>query len=230
MLAESADTVGSQASLLGRLLTGDIQYGVAATAYVTRDLQEQCRFSDAGIAAYKYHHPRQRTATEHAVEFFNASRQALSFIGANLGNRHGLCGELITTSSVAMGSHRRAFFDEALLLLTCGAPPQPLAALVATVLANVYRAKLLSHHFSPGRRKTPLRPPCFSMRRTSVMHISRSTALHMSYTVSAAAATAVNASISTPVFPVTRATLSIWIRPASGSKPNVRSTLVNGSG
>src|SRR5215813_3668803 len=203
---------------------------MAATAHVSSDLQKQRRFSDAWVAAYEYNHTGQRAAAKDTVEFFHAGRQALSFISADLGDRHGSCRGPFTPTPVAVDFDRRAFLDKAAPLLTLRAPTKPLAALVATTLANVYRANFSSHHLSPGRRKTPLRPPCFSMRRMSVRHISRSTALHMSYTVSAATATAVKASISTPVLPVTRATLSISIRPASRSRPNVRSTLVSGSG
>ena len=49
--------------------------------------------------------------------------------------------------------------------------------------------------------KFPVLPPLFSTRTMSVMRISLSIGLHISYMVNAAAATAVNASISTPVRP-----------------------------
>src|SRR5687767_3162264 len=54
-------------------------------------------------------------------------------------------------------------------------------------------------HRAQGARYSPLRPPLFATRRTSVMRAPRSIALSMSYSVSAATDTAVSASISTPV-------------------------------
>src|SRR5262245_24339203 len=124
---------------------------MSAAAYVSSDLQEQRRFSDSGIAADEYDHPGQRTAAEHTVEFFNAGRQALSLISTDLSDRYGPCRGPLTPTPVAVGFHRRAFFDEATPLLTLGAPPKPFAALVATALANVYRANLSGHYLSPGR-------------------------------------------------------------------------------
>src|SRR5581483_4094950 len=50
-----------------------------------------------------------------------------------------------------------------------------------------------------GARYSPLRPPLFATRRTSVSFAPRSTALSMSYRVRPATVTAVSASISTPV-------------------------------
>src|SRR2546422_5379982 len=102
MLGYGANTVGSQASLLGRFLAGDIQYVMAAAAYVSSDLQEQRRFSDAGIATDEYHHSGQRTAAEHTVEFFNAGRQALSFISADLSDRDRPCRGPLTPTPVAV--------------------------------------------------------------------------------------------------------------------------------
>jgi hypothetical protein len=49
--------------------------------------------------------------------------------------------------------------------------------------------------------QSPDFPPCFSSTFTLVIVIPRSTALHMSYTVSSPTCTAVSASISTPVRP-----------------------------
>ena len=51
------------------------------------------------------------------------------------------------------------------------------------------------------RTQDPVFPPCFSSRRVYSITMPRSTALHMSYSVSAATEAAVNASISTPVCP-----------------------------
>src|SRR5260370_1213891 len=50
-----------------------------------------------------------------------------------------------------------------------------------------------------SRRKSPLFPPVFSTRYNSAISMLLSSALHMSYTVRAAAAAATSASISTPV-------------------------------
>src|SRR5262249_24617361 len=55
-----------------------------------------------------------------------------------------------------------------------------------------------------GRVNSPLLPPTLCSSSTLPMLIARSTALHMSYTVKAATAAAVSASISTPVRLVTR--------------------------
>src|SRR5918996_3894661 len=110
---------------------------MTATADVPSDLQEQRRFSDAGVTAYQYDHPGQHAAAEHAVQLFNSTRQALSFVSADLGDCHWPCRGLAIPTLVAVAFHRRAFFDEAAPLLTLGTPPQPLTALIATALANV---------------------------------------------------------------------------------------------
>ena len=61
------------------------------------------------------------------------------------------------------------------------------------------------------------------------MAMPRSTALHMSYSVKAAMLAAVNASISTPVRPVTRhsAVMRTW---SGGSGSNSMDTRLKGSG
>src|SRR6185436_18238765 len=71
-----------------------------------------------------------------------------------------------------------------------------------------------------GRTNSPLLPPALCSNSTSPMLMPRSTALHMSYTVSAATAAAVRASISTPVRDVTRtvARISSCARSISRSK------------
>src|SRR5688572_20076679 len=64
-------------------------------------------------------------------------------------------------------------------------------------------------HRAQGARYSPLRPPLFATRRTSVMRAPRSIALSMSYSVRAAIDTAVSASISTPVCAVVATVASI---------------------
>ena len=64
-------------------------------------------------------------------------------------------------------------------------------------------------------------PPSFLSRRTSMISMPRSTALHMSYTVRHATLAAVSASISIPVLPVTPQVVVTWMptRP-SGRSPS----------
>ena len=85
---------------------------------------------------------------------------------------------------------------------------------------------MTGHRAAPARSKVR-RPPCLESRRTSEMQMSVDTALHMSYTVRAATLTAVSASISTPVFPVVRASLCILTEALSGSRTSRTPTLLS---
>jgi len=72
----------------------------------------------------------------------------------------------------------------------------------------------------PARDQPPLFPPAFASSRRSLISMPLLAALHMSYTVSAATAAAVSASISTPVGPVQRAsahTPTLWLPGSSRS-------------
>ena len=70
-----------------------------------------------------------------------------------------------------------------------------------TQLSSQRRSRL-GYSDSPRSHK-PVLPPSFFSRRTSMISMPRSTALHMSYTVRHATLAAVSASISMPVLPVT---------------------------
>src|SRR5207253_2577669 len=85
-------------------------------------------------------------------------------------------------------------------------------------------------NLSHGRMHSPLLPPALCSNLTLPMLIARSTALHMSYTVSAATAAAVRASISTPVRLLTRTVARISRRARSISRSKVMSTPLIGSG
>src|SRR5215467_5019510 len=70
-------------------------------------------------------------------------------------------------------------------------------------------------HLHGALMNSPDLPPTLRSSSTWPMLMPRSTALHMSYTVSAATAAAVKASISTPVRPVTRTVARISSTPSS---------------
>src|SRR5579864_6214618 len=80
------------------------------------------------------------------------------------------------------------------------------------------------------RTNSPLLPPALCNSSILVSVMPRSTALHMSYTVSAATETAVSASISTPVRLVTRTVARISNCACSTSSSNAMSTPLIGSG
>src|SRR5919204_1750212 len=82
--------------------------------------------------------------------------------------------------------------------------------------------------YVPVRRQSPLFPPVFESRRTFSRYTPFSTPLTMSIKARPATAAAVSASISTPVWPLTRAVATIRTRSSSSSKST--STLEIGSG
>src|SRR5262249_54223547 len=148
--------------------------------YPPRHLEEKSRFADARVTADEDDHTRQQPSAQDAVELVDAGGQSFSLIGADVrdGDRgHGHWSVTVLLTWALAGG---AFLDETVPLPALGASPKPLAVLVPTDLTDVYAACLPGHNASPGRRNVPLRPPRFSMRRMSVMVMSRSTALHIS--------------------------------------------------
>ena len=89
---------------------------------------------------------------------------------------------------------------------------------------------LLHFPIASGATQCPDLPPRFSNSRMFLMCIPRSTALHMSYTVSKAIPIAVNASISTPVRPTVSAVTLQSTVDASRSVSNSTAILVSGTG
>jgi hypothetical protein len=69
-----AQPLGAQAHLRHRLFAGDVDSAVACPGHGTRRLDQQCRFSNAGVATHQQHRTAYQAAAGDTVEFGDAGR------------------------------------------------------------------------------------------------------------------------------------------------------------
>ena len=74
--AAEAEPLGAQPHLRHRFFAGDIDRAVAGAGERGRDLDQQGRFADAGIARHQQHRAAHEAAAGDAVELGDAGRQA----------------------------------------------------------------------------------------------------------------------------------------------------------
>ena len=149
-----AETVGTQLHLERRLLARDVQRLVVERLEARRDLEQQRRLADAGLAADEDERPRHDAAAEHAVELVDAGRDALGDCDVDLVDAPGFrrnAGKCRMLRGGRRGRGREGFFGERVPLAALGAPPEPLGRLRAARRAREDDFRLSGH----CRQSTP---------------------------------------------------------------------------
>ncbi len=138
-LARSAEPLGPELHLGGRLLAGD-QRGLPLVTHRPQRHQEQRRLADAGVAAHQHERRGDEAAPEHAVELRHACRQTFRcgrFYRRERNQRYGV------------GSRRRAvaavcqwLLDESSPAPASGAAPEPARRRIPALRAHVLNGNL----------------------------------------------------------------------------------------
>ena len=139
---DRADTLRPQLDLLEALLTGDIEDGFSVICrQITRDLEEDRRFSDARVTAEQYHRAYDDTTAEYTVELLEAGRDTVLLFEGDLidtdrtlpwWTRAG-----VSTEAGSRGCFYDRFLHEGIPRAAARALSEPLRGFIATFLTEV---------------------------------------------------------------------------------------------
>ena len=88
LVVRAAGAFGAHPDLARRLLTRQIQRALAGLRPAVRDLQQQRRLADAGIAREQRHRPGDQPAAQHPVQFADAGVEVAGVAGIDRADRH----------------------------------------------------------------------------------------------------------------------------------------------
>ena len=81
LVGQGVGSAGPQPHLGRRLLAGDVQRAAAGPRPAGRDLEQQGRLADAGLAGQQHHRAGNQPAAEHPVELRDAGQRPVGRVG-----------------------------------------------------------------------------------------------------------------------------------------------------
>ncbi len=148
LVGEGTGALGAQPHLASRLLGADVEHALAVGGSAGRDLEQQRRLADAGLAAEQDGGAGHDAAAEHAVELGDAGRPVRRRLGADLGDRPG--GAPLGDAGRGDRDDGPAALDDAAPDLAFGAAAVPLGARPPALAARVRGCARLGHAVSLG--------------------------------------------------------------------------------